>query len=70
MTQHGFARDSRFAWVERSENRCVLVLEDSAATGALLVPPYQGATINKNRGESGPGDVGPSRQLGPITTSA
>ncbi|MET4838220.1 galactose mutarotase-like enzyme [Bradyrhizobium japonicum] len=35
MTQHGFARDSRFAWVERGENRCTLALEDSEATRAL-----------------------------------
>ena len=35
MTQHGFARDSRFAWGERGENRCTLVLEDSEATRAL-----------------------------------
>jgi galactose mutarotase-like enzyme len=35
MTQHGFARDSRFAWVERGENSCALVLEDSEATRAL-----------------------------------
>ncbi|MGY8639173.1 aldose 1-epimerase family protein [Bradyrhizobium sp. 14AA] len=35
MTQHGFARDSRFAWAARDESRCVLVLEDSEATRAL-----------------------------------
>lgn len=35
MTQHGFARDSRFVWAERGESRCTLVLEDSAATRAL-----------------------------------
>jgi len=35
MTQHGFARDSRFAWVERGDNSCTLVLDDSAATRAL-----------------------------------
>ncbi|MBR1090629.1 aldose 1-epimerase family protein [Bradyrhizobium manausense] len=35
MTQHGFARDSRFSWVERGESRCSLVLEDSEATRAL-----------------------------------
>lgn len=35
MTQHGFARDSRFVWVERGENSCALVLEDSEATRAL-----------------------------------
>jgi galactose mutarotase-like enzyme len=35
MTQHGFARDSRFAWGERGESRCTLVLEDNEATRAL-----------------------------------
>ncbi|WP_456624287.1 MULTISPECIES: aldose 1-epimerase family protein [unclassified Bradyrhizobium] len=35
MTQHGFARDNRFAWAERGESRCALVLEDSEATRAL-----------------------------------
>jgi len=35
MTQHGFARDSRFMWVARSESRCALMLEDSDATRAL-----------------------------------
>ncbi|MDA9489622.1 aldose 1-epimerase family protein [Bradyrhizobium sp. CCBAU 11361] len=35
MTQHGFARDSRFAWAELGESRCVLVLEDSETTRAL-----------------------------------
>ncbi len=35
MTQHGFARDSHFAWLERGENSCALVLEDSEATRAL-----------------------------------
>ncbi|MDE5446514.1 aldose 1-epimerase family protein [Bradyrhizobium sp. CSA207] len=35
MTQHGFARDSRFAWAERGESRCTLVLGDSEATRAL-----------------------------------
>lgn len=36
MTEHGL-RDSRFAWVERSENRCVLVLEESEARCALYL---------------------------------
>ncbi|MDA9508715.1 aldose epimerase [Bradyrhizobium sp. CCBAU 11386] len=35
MTQHGFARDNCFAWAERGESRCALVLEDSEATRAL-----------------------------------
>src|SRR3954465_12628241 len=35
MAQPGFARDSRFAWVECGERRCVLVLEDSETTRAL-----------------------------------
>jgi galactose mutarotase-like enzyme len=34
MTQHGFARDSRFEWVERGRSSCRLVLEDNAETRA------------------------------------
>ena len=34
MTQHGFARDSRFEWVERGRSSCRLVLEDNAQTRA------------------------------------
>jgi galactose mutarotase-like enzyme len=32
MTQHGFARDHRFAWVERTPISCVLSLSDDAET--------------------------------------
>lgn len=32
MTQHGFARDQRFEWVERGTNSCKLVLTDNEAT--------------------------------------
>jgi galactose mutarotase-like enzyme len=32
MTQHGFARDQRFDWVERGPTRCELALTDNAAT--------------------------------------
>ena len=34
MTQHGFARDVRFEWVEQGAMSCKLVLVDSAATRA------------------------------------
>ncbi len=34
MTQHGFARDQRFEWVERGPSSCSLVLGDNAATRA------------------------------------
>lgn len=34
MTQHGFARDRRFDWVERGPHRCTLVLTDDAQTRA------------------------------------
>ncbi|MGA7808696.1 aldose 1-epimerase family protein [Bradyrhizobium sp.] len=34
MTQHGFARDLAFRWIERAEASCSLVLSDSAATRA------------------------------------
>jgi galactose mutarotase-like enzyme len=32
MTQHGFARDSRFEWVDRERSSCRLVLGDNAQT--------------------------------------
>ena len=35
MTQHGFARDRRFEWVERGVDSCRLVLVDDHATRAL-----------------------------------
>jgi len=35
MTQHGFARDLRFDWVERRSDRCKLVLRNSEATRAV-----------------------------------
>jgi galactose mutarotase-like enzyme len=34
MTQHGFARDRRFAWVEQGASSCALVLTDDAETRA------------------------------------
>jgi galactose mutarotase-like enzyme len=34
MTQHGFARDRRFEWVERGAKSCKLVLADDASTRA------------------------------------
>lgn len=34
MTQHGFARDSRFAWLEREPSFCRLVLQDGPETRA------------------------------------
>jgi galactose mutarotase-like enzyme len=45
MTQHGFARDNRFAWVERGESRCTLVLEDSETTRALYPFAFRLTTI-------------------------
>ena len=34
MTQHGFARDQRFDWIERGPAQCALALTDTAATRA------------------------------------
>jgi len=34
MTQHGFARDLRFDWLERGDDSCKLVLADSAESRA------------------------------------
>ena len=41
MTQHGFARDSRFAWAERGESRCILVLDDNETTRAHYPFPFR-----------------------------
>ena len=35
MTQHGFARDRRFDWLERDATGCRLVLRDDAGTRAI-----------------------------------
>ncbi len=35
MTQHGFARDRHFDWVERDAQNCRLVLRDDAGTRAI-----------------------------------
>ncbi len=35
MTQHGFARDRRFGWLERGAEGCRLVLEDDAQSRAI-----------------------------------
>lgn len=35
VTQHGFARDRRFDWIDRSDSRAALALADDAETRAL-----------------------------------
>ena len=41
LTQHGFARDRRFKWLDRSDAACRLVLEDDAATRACFPFPFR-----------------------------
>jgi galactose mutarotase-like enzyme len=41
MTQHGFARDRRFEWVERTDTGCTLVLRDDAQSRAIYPFPFQ-----------------------------
>jgi galactose mutarotase-like enzyme len=41
MTQHGFARDRLFTWVERSATGCVLALTDDAQTRAIYPFPFR-----------------------------
>lgn len=36
LTQHGFARDRRFTWLERDPHGCRLLLEDDAQTLAMF----------------------------------
>jgi galactose mutarotase-like enzyme len=65
LTQHGFARDSLFAWVERNEKRAVLELVDSASTLALypfrfrlqMIYEIEGTTLSVTARVSNPGDV-------------
>jgi galactose mutarotase-like enzyme len=35
LTQHGFARDRRFEWIERTPTGCLLALSDDAQTRAM-----------------------------------
>ena len=37
LTQHGFARDRRFAWLNRSTTACRLVLHEDADTGSMYL---------------------------------
>jgi galactose mutarotase-like enzyme len=64
LTQHGFARDRRFEWVERSPARAVLRLEDDAATRALYPFPFrlemtyaaEAGTLSVSAAITNPGD--------------
>jgi galactose mutarotase-like enzyme len=41
LTQHGFARDRRFAWIARSETGCVLRLEDDPESHSHYPYPFR-----------------------------
>lgn len=41
LTQHGFARDRRFAWAETTPTGCRLVLVDDAETRAMYPFPFR-----------------------------
>lgn len=64
LTQHGFARDSRFDWVERDASSARLRLTDSAATRALypfaftldLIYTVAESTLSVTAIVSNPGD--------------
>ncbi len=52
MTQHGFARDRRFTWVERGPTSCTLVLSDDAETRTRYPFPFRltvSYTVDKAR---------------------
>ncbi|OYU48720.1 MAG: aldose epimerase [Rhizobiales bacterium PAR1] len=63
LPKHGFARNSRFDWVERGESRCVLELRDSAATHAsypfafrlLMIFEIDGLTLKVTTRVENPG---------------
>lgn len=56
MTQHGFARDLAFDWLERSATHCVLSLADSSATRAIY--PFSFRLIVSYRLDGAGLDVG------------
>ena len=64
LTQHGFARDSRFDWVERAEDRAVLRLVDSPDSRKLypfafvldLIYAVEGETLSVTTRITNPGD--------------
>jgi galactose mutarotase-like enzyme len=41
LTQHGFARDRRFSWMERSTTGCLLVLRDDTQTKTMYPFPFR-----------------------------
>ena len=65
LTQHGFARDQTFDWVERTPTRAVLRLLDSEATRALFPFPFhldlayetEGDTLSVKATVMNPGDA-------------
>lgn len=65
LTQHGFARDSRFDWIERAEDRAVLRLSDSPASHALypfafvleLIYSVDGETLSVTTRVSNPAET-------------
>ncbi|KAB0682547.1 aldose 1-epimerase family protein [Aureimonas leprariae] len=64
LTQHGFARDSRFEWTERADRRAVLRLEGGEAAGAAFPYPFRfeqiyavaGSTLTVTSRVTNPGD--------------
>ena len=65
LTQHGFARDRRFAWLSRQKTSCSLELRDSAESRAIypfafrLILGYEvaGAALHISFTLENPGDV-------------
>ncbi|WP_199089981.1 aldose 1-epimerase family protein [Bosea sp. ASV33] len=65
LTQHGFARDSLFSWVERSAERAVLELRESPKTLAIypfrfvlqMIYAVAGDTLSVTSRVSNPADV-------------
>lgn len=65
LTQHGFARDSLFEWVERTPTRAVLRLADSAETRAIYPFPFilemiyavEGETLSVTTRVTNPGNT-------------
>jgi galactose mutarotase-like enzyme len=65
LTQHGFVRDSRFDWVERTKTRAVLQLSENAATLAAypfrfvlqMIYEIEGQTLSVTSRVTNPGET-------------
>jgi galactose mutarotase-like enzyme len=73
LTQHGFARDRRFAWLNRSTTSCRLVLHEDAETRAVYPFAFRleiAFTLNDDALETSFSVANPGREVLPASIGA